>query len=217
MVNLHTHQQNNPKHIEIVNVYPWEYHENGDFLSIGIHPWYVNEDRLSQDLEIIVNHCNQPKFIAIGECGLDKRIDIPLKFQTEVFFKQLALAQTFHKPVIIHCVNAYQEVIKIKNESKLTVPMIIHGYSKSLQLAQDLIGKGFYLSFGKYLILNEDLAEVLKNIPLDQCFFETDNSQFSLNEIYEKASRVLQMKKNKLIDMQSGNFDKVFLQNKRKI
>lgn len=212
MFNLHTHHSSKQGNTEIVNVYPWEFHENDTYHSIGIHPWYIDKEKLDLHLEIIESQMSNEKFIAIGECGLDKRIDIPFDLQVEVFTKQLLLAEKYKKPVIIHCVNAYQEVVALKKSLKLTVPMVFHGYSKGLQLAQDLIHKGFYLSFGKYLILNKDLADVFMNIPLDNCFLETDNSQFSLEQVYQRASEVLNIDKKSLVDMQLSNFEKVFLQ-----
>ncbi len=212
MTNLHTHQSTNQKYTEIVNVYPWEYHENDKYMSIGIHPWYIDEQRLAEDLKTIENQMSNPKFMAIGECGLDKRIEIPFTLQEEIFKQQLQLAQQYKKPVIIHCVNAYQEVMVLKKSLKITIPLIIHGFSKGLTLANDLIANGFYLSFGKYLLLNDDLGQVLKLLPLDKCFLETDNSQFSLDEIYDKASEILNIDKNNLIERQKNNFEKVFLQ-----
>ena len=212
MTNLHTHQSTNQKYTEIVNVYPWKFHENDKYMSIGIHPWYIDEQRLSHDLKTIENQMSNSKFIAIGECGLDKRIEIPFTLQEEIFKKQLQLAQQFKKPVIIHCVNAYQEVIFLKKSLKITIPLIIHGFSKGLQLANDLIANGFYLSFGKYLLLNEDLGQVLKLLPTDKCFLETDNSQFTLDEVYDKGSEILNIDKNNLIERQKNNFEKVFLQ-----
>jgi TatD DNase family protein len=212
MTNLHTHQSTNQKYTEIVNVYPWEYHENDKYMSIGIHPWYIDEQRLAEDLKTIENQMSNPKFMAIGECGLDKRIEIPFTLQEEIFKQQLQLAQQYKKPVIIHCVNTYQEVMVLKKSLKITIPLIIHGFSKGLTLANDLIANGFYLSFGKYLLLNDDLGQVLKLLPLDKCFLETDNSQFSLDEIYDKASEILNIDKNNLIERQKNNFEKVFLQ-----
>lgn len=212
MFNLHTHQSQNEQHTEIVNVYPWEFHQNNQYLSIGIHPWYIANDQIDLHLKIMEEQMNNPKFIAIGECGLDKRITIPFELQVEVFSKQLLMAEHYKKPVIIHCVHAYQEVMALKKSLKISIPMVLHGYSKGLQLADELINKGFYLSFGKYLILNDELAEVLKNIPSDKFFLETDNSQFTLKEVYQKASVILNLNENKLAEMQIKNFENVFLQ-----
>ena len=59
--------------------------------------------------------------LALGECGLDKKVQTPLDLQQEVFERQLTLAEKYKKPVIIHCVAAFQELIAIKKKLKLSV------------------------------------------------------------------------------------------------
>ncbi|GAA6770310.1 TatD family hydrolase [Flavobacterium sp. CGRL2] len=161
--NFHTHQFTNQADVlELVNQYPKEFDASIAFYSIGIHPWYIEENRIDADLKIIEEKLQTENCLAIGECGLDKRIDIPLELQILVFEQQLALAEKFKKPVVIHCVAAFQEVIEIRKRLKITVPMIIHGFSKNKQVAEQLITAGFYLSFGKYLLKNPDLKTVFQ-------------------------------------------------------
>ena len=151
--NLHTHkytQQNNV--LELVNQYPKDFDESIPYYSVGIHPWYIDEQGLDNDLALIESKLKEKNCLAIGECGLDKRIEMPFELQQLVFEKQLLLAQKYSKPVVIHCVAAFEEVIAIKKRSKITIPLIIHGFSKSEQLAKQLVNNGFYLSFGKYLL-----------------------------------------------------------------
>ncbi len=77
--NLHTHKfTNQPNVLELVNQYPQEFDESIPFYSIGIHPWHIAETKLAADLQIIESKLQQKKGLAIGECGLDKRIEIPL-------------------------------------------------------------------------------------------------------------------------------------------
>ena len=113
--NLHTHQYSNQEGVlELVNQYPQEFDATIPNYSIGIHPWHIVEDRIDSDLEIIESKLEDEKCLAVGECGLDKRIEIPMALQQMVFEKQLALAEKYKKPVVIHCVAAFQEVITIK-------------------------------------------------------------------------------------------------------
>ena len=115
--NLHTHQSSNQLDVlELVNQYPQEFDASIPSYSIGIHPWYIVEDRIDEDLEIIESKLIDEKCLAVGECGLDKRIEIPMALQQMVFEKQLALAEKYKKPVVIHCVAAFQEVIAIKKK-----------------------------------------------------------------------------------------------------
>lgn len=190
--NIHTHSfSTNQQVIEIINQYPKEINSNLPIYSVGIHPWYLNEIDFQKELLLIEKHIQSPGFKAVGECGLDKRIDTPLELQKKLCIPQLLLAEKYKKPIILHCVAAYQEIIQLKKQLKLTVPMIIHGFSKNAQVAESLIKNGFYLSFGKYLLLNADLASVLKTIPPNQLFLETDTIEQSIFEVYAKAEEIL--------------------------
>lgn len=133
--NFHTHQFTNQSNVlELVNQYPQEFDETIPYYSIGIHPWYIKENEIDLELKIIEEKLHTQNCLAIGECGLDKRIEIPLEQQITVFEKQLALAEKYKKPVVIHCVAAFQEVTAIKKKLKISVPMIIHGFQKTNSL-----------------------------------------------------------------------------------
>lgn len=161
--NLHTHTYRPEADvIQLVNQYPYEYTSDLPCSSLGIHPWYIDETTWRDELDIIVKNIHKTNVWAIGECGLDKRIKNDFSLQEKIFKEQLFLAETYKKPVVLHCVAAYQEVIAIKKELQLTIPMIVHGFSKNWQVANSLLQQGFYLSFGKYLLRNADLAEVFK-------------------------------------------------------
>lgn len=214
-INLHTHSFKNQETIlEVVNQYPWEFSDAIPQYSIGIHPWYINQERLSSDLDIIANKLHETNCLALGECGLDKRIEIPLSVQIEVFQQQLELLQKTTKPVILHCVAAYQEVIAIKKEMNIENPMIIHGFSKNEQVAKSLLDNHFYLSFGKYLLRNPDLEKVFKLVPNDMFFLETDTIEETIVQVYEKAASVKEMPLDLLKKQVHGNFAEVFNQNK---
>jgi TatD DNase family protein len=214
-INLHTHKLSNSANLlEVVNQYPWEFNGSIPQYSIGIHPWYINEDRLEIDLKKIKESLLLKECLALGECGLDKRIDLALDLQTEVFKKQLVLVKNTSKPVILHCVAAYQEVIATKKEMNIKNPMIIHGFSKNEKVATSLLENGFYLSFGKYLLRNPELESVFKNIPNDRFFLETDTMEESLEEVYKKASEIKNIEIEELKSIVWKNFQNVFQINK---
>ena len=208
LYNLHTHKvSSNENVLEIVNQYPSDFDENASFFSIGIHPWYIDAENVDKHLKIIEEKLQLKNCLALGECGLDKRIDTSLEFQTSVFEKQLVLAQIYKKPVILHCVSAYQEVIEIKKRMKIEQPMIIHGFSKNFQVAKSLLDNGFYLSFGKYLLRNPELASVFEQVPDEKFFMETDTIEETIEDVYAKAASI----KNVNIEIQvENNFIKVF-------
>ena len=214
-INLHTHHFSNSEEIlEVVNQYPWEFSNEIQQYSIGIHPWYINQERLQDDLLLISEKLKTENCLALGECGLDKRIEIPLQIQTEVFQQQIELVKQTRKPIILHCVAAYQEVIGIKKEMNIENSMIIHGFSKNEQVAKSLLDNGFYLSFGKYLLRNPDLEKVFKFVPNDLLFLETDTIEENIAEVYQKAANYKQMTLEGMKQQVFENFTKVFQINK---
>lgn len=211
--NFHTHQFTNQSNVlELVNQYPKDFDASIPFYSIGIHPWYIDENRIDEDLKIIEEKLQTHNCLAIGECGLDKRIEVPFDLQISVFEKQLELAEKFKKPVVIHCVAAFQEVMEIKKKMKINVPMIIHGFSKNNQLAEQLISSGFYLSFGKYLLKNPDLKTVFQNVPNDRFLLETDTIEESIQQVYELASEYKGLNLKELKEVISSNYRRLFKQ-----
>ncbi len=210
-INLHTHIFSDRADIlEIVNQYPQEFDASIPHYSIGIHPWYIVEDRIDEDLTIIESKLELENCLAIGECGLDKRIEIPFDLQINVLEKQLILAEEYKKPVIIHCVAAFQEAIEIKNRLKISVPMIIHGFSKSIETAQQLLNNGFYLSFGKYLLRNPELESVFRVIPDNRFFLETDTIEEGIREVYQLAAKYKNMELEAIQKQVQHNFESIF-------
>ncbi|GAA4056438.1 TatD family hydrolase [Flavobacterium chungnamense] len=209
--NLHTHKfTNSPEVLELVNQYPWEFDVAIPNYSIGIHPWYINTNRLESDLKIIEDKLQLNVCLALGECGLDKRIEIPLALQIEVFEKQIEFAEKYQKPLVLHLVAAFDELIAIKKRLKIKVPIVIHGFSKNEQVAKQLIDNGFYLSFGKYLLRNPDMETVFKSVPNDRFFLETDTIEETLEEVYTLAAKYKNIKIEDLIEIVNTNFSTVF-------
>ncbi|MEK8179985.1 TatD family hydrolase [Flavobacterium buctense] len=208
---LHTHKFTNKANtFELVNQYPWEFIDSIPQYSIGIHPWYINESRLESDLQFMETKLQQPECLALGECGLDKRIDIPMALQIDVFEKQIALAEKYQKPLVLHLVAAYQELVEIKNRLTISVPIILHGFSKNEQVAQQMIDHGFYLSFGKYLLRNPELKSVFLSVPNDRFFLETDTVEETLEEVYTLAAQYKEMTIEALQTQVASNWKRVF-------
>ena len=209
--NIHTHQYTNQKEVlEIVNQYPQEFDNSIPNYSIGIHPWYIVEDRINSDLQIIENKLQEDNCFALGECGLDKRVESSMALQQMVFEKQLALAEKYQKPVILHCVAAFQELIAVKKKLNISVPMIIHGFSKNIEVANQLVNGGFYLSFGKYLLLNKELELVFNSVPNDRLFLETDTVEQDISEVYQLAAKYKNIEVEEMKTIINTNFTTVF-------
>jgi TatD DNase family protein len=212
--NLHTHKFTNQDTVlELVNQYPWEFDATIPQYSIGIHPWFIDESRLESDLKTIESKLQLKECLALGECGLDKRIEISLEVQIAVFEQQIILAEKYQKPLVLHLVATFDELIAIKKRMKISVPIIIHGFSKNEQVAKQLIDNGFYISFGKYLLRNPELEAVFQSIPNDKFFLETDTIEESLEEVYTLAAKYKNIKIEDLIEMVNSNFKTVFKSN----
>lgn len=209
--NLHTHQfTNQPDVLELVNQYPQEFDATIPFYSIGIHPLFIDETRLESDFEIIGQKLALSNCLALGECGLDKRSATPFAIQQTVFEKQLFLAEKHKKPVVIHCVTAFQELIAIKKKRQISVPMIVHGFSKNSVLAKQLVDNGFYISFGKNLLRNPDLEFVFTSVPNHQFFLETDTIEEGIQNVYALASKYKNIRIEELQQLIELNYKTVF-------
>jgi len=210
LYNLHTHSASgSPDVFEIVNRYPYEAIDV-PYYSTGIHPWHIDEEKMEEHLAIIEERLLQDNCLALGECGLDKRIEIPLNIQVKVFERQLLLAKQYQKPVILHLVAAFQELIQIKDMLQPGVAMIVHGFSKNARVAKQLLDNGFYLSFGKYLLRNPELSEVFAGVPQDRFFLETDTIEEGIADVYAKAALARNVDIEDLKNNVSRNFKNIF-------
>lgn len=220
LLNLHTHHLNTEKGVKCIEniIVDVEFVDNIElynldpkkFYSAGIHPWYLDENRYEEQLYILDKLANNPQIKAIGEAGLDKLKGASFETQEKVFLASIRTAERVGKPVIIHCVRSFAELMSIAKIVKPKVPLIVHGFNKNIELAQDLIKKGFYLSFGSDLLKNDALKDVLKSISVEQIFFETDDKEIEIREIYDAAAKVMGLEIEKLEEIIFENYLVVF-------
>lgn len=181
------------------------------YFSVGIHPWDADLQISLLELEKIIQHQN---CLAIGECGLDKLIDIDIEIQKKGFISQLDLAVKYQKPVIIHCVKAFDELIETCKSYQTKIPMIIHGYNKSSQLAKQLIDKGFYLSL--HPSIGNKLDFDFSVIPVQKLFLETDNNDIIfIEDVYQNAAKCFGLTIDDLKEKIYTNFTTLFSTNGR--
>lgn len=155
--------------------------------SIGIHPKDININSIEEQFSWLESNISG-NCIAIGECGLDSFAEADLKIQEDVFLRQIKISNAVKKPIIIHCVRKFYEVISFKKYAER--PMIIHGFNKKESIAKDLLKNNFYLSFGKAVLYNLSLQNTLKITPLNKIFLETDNDNFDIRDLYFKAAEI---------------------------
>jgi len=207
---VHAHSYAEDKNVfSILNTYP----NSSDFskpFSIGIHPWYLHKETIEPELLIIEEKLQHKNCFALGECGLDKATNVDFEIQKDVFHKQVKLSEKYQKPLIIHCVRAFQEIIVFKKDLKPKQTWIIHGFNKNLQVAQSLLKNGILLSIGAAIINNKKLQEVLLHISLDAILIETDDTRFAVQEIYQKIAFLKKMEVEELQQKIEHNFKQIF-------
>lgn len=173
--------------------------------SAGLHPKDIT-DNWQTDLESIKKISLSENCLAIGECGLDGLIDIDEKLQNEIFQAHINWAGEIKKPIIIHCVRRFSQILHYKTAK---VPLVIHGFNKKENIAQELLDAGFYLSFGKAALDHLPLQNTIKNIPIRRFFLETDDSDFEISELYEKVAEIRSISLENLKDQMWENLDNI--------
>lgn len=177
-------------------------------ISIGIHPWYGHLEELPKSMKYLNVLAKQNNVQLIGECGLDKLRGEEIPKQLQMLEAQINLAEELKKPVILHCVKAFDELIALKKRLKPSVPMIIHGFNKKYEMAQQLMANGFYLSFGAAVLKSEEIAQILEEI--QQTFFlETDDSDIDIVTIYERVAEIKKITVDELKDVIFANWKKL--------
>lgn len=195
-VDIHTHIDNQSV-IKIVD---------GDvekiLKTVGIHPWKLDrhfdwsEAKWRNLLRLrgvdFSTSVEMTRFFAIGEVGLDKVHKETFEKQLEVFEEMIRLSECCRKPMIIHCVRAYSEIIAARKKTKAVMPWVIHGFNSSVETIRQLLRHNMYISLGEVLYRNENQAiDILKNIPPDRLFLETDVSGRDIRDVYAKAAELI--------------------------
>ncbi|HEX2866327.1 MAG TPA: TatD family hydrolase [Ignavibacteriales bacterium] len=215
-INIHTHRDNClSDEVSLINIFAEEFEsyalKESCFYSVGLHPWNIKNTDTEKAIENVRKASSHPMIKAIGEAGLDRAIEVSWEVQTEIFIRHLEIAEEARKPVMIHCVRAFSDIIAIKKKFKFTRPWIIHGYNSNLQTAGELLRHGCYLSFGKFLFNSKSkVPEVFPEVSLDRFFLECDDSNLSIEEVYLKASALKNLPVDSLKHHLKDNFLKLF-------
>ena len=153
-----------------------EAHDN-IYASVGVHPDYEDEDPVS--VEDLVRLAAHPRVIAIGETGLDYfRLTGDLEWQRERFRTHIRAAILAGKPLIIHTREAAQDTIRImQEEGARQIGGVMHCFTESLEVAEQAIALGFYISFSGIVTFKNatNLKQVAQHIPLECMLVETDS------------------------------------------
>lgn len=168
--------------------------------TFGIHPGWIEGDGETQ-WALMRELVRQPACVAIGEVGLDHRVDCPMTLQLVLFERQALLAEQVGKPLIIHCVKAWEELLACRKRLRPGQPWIIHGFRGKEALARQLLRQGLYLSFGRHF-----QKESARAAWPDRLFVETDMEEHaSIRANYERIAEELGIDLRVLCDQIAEN------------
>ena len=178
--------------------------------TFGIHPWYLNETNSNHLLSKVNSAAGFTNMIAIGEAGYDKLRGASRELQGKIFEAQIEISEKVRKPVVVHCVRAWEELLSSHKKLKPVMPWLIHGFRGSTGLAQQLLSKGMYLSFWFDFVIRPESAGLLKSLPKDRIFLETDGADIDIKEIYEKVASDFEITVEELKSIVLKNFNYFF-------
>lgn len=183
---IHSHH----KIIDDKTIINLNYNEDVDikgFYSIGIHPWHTSDSSFNLDeaLKNLKEKAEKENIVAIGECGIDKLRGADLDIQKQIFEQHIVLSESLNKPLIIHAVKSFDEIIRLKKLYKPKQAWIIHGFRGNSETASMLLKNGFFLSFGEHFN-NKSVCIV----PNDCIYYETDESNLSITDIYNNIESI---------------------------
>lgn len=204
-INIHSHHRDeNETSKTILNYDNESISMESCCFSYGIHPMNSNSQQFDQQI------LQKKSCIAIGEIGVDKTLNIPIGFQIKLFKDQIQIAEKFKLPVILHCVKAWNEIVKIKNEFSPKQYWIYHGFRK-INLVDSVIESGTFISIGSAVMKDFKLQEAVKKIPLDQLFIETDTDlNYTIKDIYTQIAMLKNISLQELTENIYLNSKKVF-------
>lgn len=213
LIDIHTHRtsENSLQVFSLKNIIlPQQQVPEKGFYSTGWHPWFIENYPLTEMEKTLRSVCCLPQIIAIGECGLDRAINTPMEVQMKVFEFHLKLAQLNNKPLIIHAVRSYSDVLQALKKMNFRLPVIFHDYRGNEQQTKQLLQFNSYFSFGESLVKQQPIKEKIRHIPTNRLFLETDESELSIEKIYLSAASVLGTSLEDLSEQLLNNFKTIF-------
>jgi len=190
--------------------------EKGIIYSLGIHPWFLTGTNHRQLLDFVLQHSSDKAIAAIGEAGFDKLKGPSPELQQPVFEEQVAISEDRKKPLVIHCVRSWDELMASHKRLKPSQPWLIHGFRGKKELALQLISRNMYISFWFDFIVRPEATKLICSLPVDRIFLETDGSGADIREIYRKVADDLTISTDTLKGQIRSNFEMLFRKNLRK-
>jgi TatD DNase family protein len=179
--------------------------------TFGIHPWFLDGNNHKRLIDSVRNAAGNSDIIAIGEAGFDRLRGPSIELQREAFEEQVTISEETEKPVIIHCVRAWDELLSVQKKIRPKMPWLVHGFRGNVELAGQLLSKGMYLSFWYDFVLKSESRVLLRNLPIDRIFLETDGADVDIRKIYKKVAFDLDISVDELKSIILKNFNRCLI------
>jgi TatD DNase family protein len=180
--------------------------------SFGIHPWFLDENSYPEQINMVKDAAHFNAVIAIGEAGFDRIKGPSADLQRKAFEEQVLISETIRKPLFIHCVRAWDELLSAHKKLKPKMNWMVHGFRGNKVLAAQLTDRGMYLSFWFDFVLRFESSELLRSVPSERIFLETDGADVDIKDIYKKVAGDLNMTPEILKSIIYSNFGTFFNQ-----
>jgi len=247
IINSGSQAETSRRAVEYANKFP-----EGVYATIALHPIHLASERIVEfldenetldfktkeekfDFDFYKNLAQDSKVVAIGETGLDyyhlkeyeedERARLK-NLQKEVFVEHLKLTSEIGKPVVIHCREAYDDILKILKSTdyglRTTAGGVAHSFVGRWSQAEQLLNLGFYLSFNGIITFARDYDKVVQNTPLERILLETDSPYLTPVPFRGKRNEPLYVKyvAEKIAEIKGVSFEevaKVTTENARKL
>ncbi len=247
LINVGTQKDTSRRAVEIAHEFP-----DGVYATIGLHPVHTSasfhdEEELGGgdaaraftsrgevfDFEYYKNLALDPKVVGIGECGLDYYRVESIEYQearekqVAAFEAQIKLAHEAEKPLMIHCRDAFKDLVEILTTSYLLLntrnPGIMHFFAGTKEDAEELLKLGFSFTFGGVITFVRSYDEVIRIIPIDRIMSETDapyvapapyrgkrNEPFYVQEVVKKLAELKDVSEEEMRRITVENTRRVF-------
>ena len=143
------------------------------------------------------------------ETGLDFVRGADRAAQLSALRTQLRLARERGLPVVLHCVRAFEPLMRELAASEPRA-VIFHGFIGSPEQARQALAKGYCLSFGERTFASPKTLAALRETPLSQLFLETDDSPVPIAEIYARAAEAKGVPEEELQRAILDNYKRIF-------
>ena len=182
--------------------------------SAGIHPWYIDAERQQAQLQTVETMLQHPNCLALGEAGLDRLSKVDFLLQRAIFIEQIHLSERYQKPIILHCVRAFPEILQLKRQFEPRQAWIFHGFNQKKAILEQVQLSGCYLSVGAAVLNPQSvISKLLPNIDLGSFLLETDDKAVSIQEIYHQIMLLKEIEQDALILAMQKNMYKIFGRN----